>query len=206
VLSGSHRARIRATVSRKTGFAAMTQPEPERAAAVVLPHRYAMMPVGEMRPHPSNPNRGDVDAIAESIEGIGFYGVVVVHESTGHILIGEHRWTAAQTVGLGEVPAIVVDCDDDTARAIMVGDNEYAKLARWDVERLVAVLEQQRASPLGLAATGFGEARFAELVAQLHPAPPDQFPGYDDDLPTQHRCPRCGYEWSGSARPGQGAA
>ena len=182
----------------------MTEAEPRRAA--ILPHRYAMTPVGEMRPHPSNPNRGDVDAIAESIEGIGFYGVVVVHEATGHILIGEHRWSAAQTVGLGELPAIVVDCDEDTARRIMVGDNEYAKLARWDVEALVGLLTEMRASPAQLAATGFGEARFAELVAQLHPAPPDQFPGYDDDLPTQHKCPRCGYEWSGQTRPGTGAA
>jgi ParB-like chromosome segregation protein Spo0J len=170
--------------------------------AAVLPHRYAMTPVGEIRPHPENPNRGDVDAIADSIEGIGFYGVVVVHEATGNILIGSHRWAAAQTTGLAELPSIVVDCDEDTARRIMLGDNEYAKLARWDVEALVALLTNLRATDAELGATGFTDDRLAELVAQLNPAPPDHFPGYDDDLPTEHRCPRCGYEWSGSARPG----
>lgn len=176
--------------------------EPTEPTAVVLAQRYALVGLDTITPHPDNPNEGDVGAIADSIEAIGFYGAVVVQESTGRILIGEHRWAAARTAGLAELPAVVVDCDDDTARAIMVGDNEYARLAQWNVERLVAVLEAQRASPLGLAATGFNEARFAELVEQMHPAPPGAFPGYDDDLPTSYRCPSCGYEWSGQPRSG----
>lgn len=30
-------------------------------------------------------------------------------------------------------------------------------------------------------------------------AAPDQFPEFDEDIPTQHRCPKCNYEWSGKA-------
>lgn len=176
-------------------------PGPPPGPPGVLPHRYAMVAVGQVQPHPANPNVGDVDAIAESIEGVGFWGALVVHEATGNILVGSHRWAAAQTSGLGELPALVVECDEETAERIMVGDNEFAKMARWDLARLVAVLNPLAASPAGLVGTGFGEAQLAELVAAMNPAPPD-FRGYDDDLPTSYRCPSCGYEWSGQARPG----
>ena len=165
-------------------------------SAAILPHRYAMLAVDQIQPHPRNPNEGDVDGIGESIDAIGFYGVVLVHEATGNILAGSHRWAAAQDRGLAELPAIVVDCDETTARAIMTGDNEWARLGRWNVARLVALLTEQQATPLGLAASGFTDERLAELVAQMSPAPPE-FGEYGDDLPTEHKCPRCGYEWSG---------
>src|SRR5215472_2045487 len=106
----------------------------------VLPHRYAMMPVVALSPHPANPTLGDTNAIADSIEALGFYGVVLVHEATGHILAGEHRWRAATLKGLPEVPAIVVDCDDRTAEKILTGDNAYARLARWDTGKLADLL------------------------------------------------------------------
>lgn len=140
--------------------------------ARVLPHRYAMVPVAEIQPRADNPNVGDVDAIGDSIDAIGFYGVVLVHEQTGDILAGEHRWRAAQAVGLAELPAIVVDCDDETARRIMVGDNEFARLGRWDVERLIAVLGPLAATPAGLAATGFSAERFAAMVGGGQPPGP----------------------------------
>lgn len=173
--------------------------------AVVLPHRYAMMRVDQIQPHPENPNVGDVDAIAESIDEIGFYGVVLVHESTGDILAGSHRWAAAQVDGLGELPAIVIDCDADTARRIMLGDNEFARLGVWDMAKLVGLLSRVAATPRQLAATGFSAERLADLVARMTPAPPPEFPAVDDDLRTDHQCPRCGYEWSGAARPGAAA-
>lgn len=30
--------------------------------------------------------------------------------------------------------------------------------------------------------------------------PPDEFPEYGDDIDVDYRCPKCGYEWSGSAK------
>jgi len=180
----------------------MTEP----ARARVLPHRYAMVRVDEIKPHPRNPNRGDVDGIAGSIEALGFYGALIVHEPTGHILAGSHRWAAAQADGLGELPALLYDVDEDTARAIMLGDNEWSRLARWDAEQLVELLREQQATPLGLAPTGFTADRFAELARQLQPSGPGEFREYDDDLPVEHVCPRCGYGWSGDPKGRRTAA
>ena len=99
-----------------------------------------------------------------SIEGVGFYGVVLVHEATRHILAGEHRWRAAQAAGLPELPAVVIDCDEDTARAILLGDNEWARRGVWDMDRLVALLQKQQAAPAGLIGTGFTEADLARMI------------------------------------------
>lgn len=174
--------------------------EPASAGARVLPHRYAMVRVDEIKPHPRNPNRGDVDGIAGSIEALGFYGALIVHEPTGHILAGSHRWAAAQADGLAELPALLYDVDEDVARAIMLGDNEWSRLARWDAEQLVELLNEQSATRVGLAPTGFTADRFAELARQLQPERSGEFPEYGDDLPVEHVCPRCGYGWSGDPK------
>ena len=175
---------------------------PRSGGPAVIPHRYATVRVDDVRPHPRNPNRGDVDGIAESIDGVGFWGALAVHEPTGHILIGAHRWAAARSRGIAELPALLYDVDEPTAQRIMIGDNEWARLARWDMAQLVELLGELRATPEQLVATGFDDKRFAELVAQMTPEPPDQFGEYGDELRTEHKCPSCGYEWSGNPRPG----
>lgn len=171
------------------------------APPLVLPHTYALVRVDDVRPHPRNPNRGDVDAIGESIGALGFYGALAVNMPAGHILIGSHRWTAARERGLAELPALLYEVDEDTAERMMIGDNEFARMARWDMAGLVAVLRDRQASPAQLAGTGFTPDRLAEIVAKMTPAPPPEFRPYDDDLPTEHRCPACGYEWSGRPKP-----
>lgn len=168
--------------------------------AAVIPHTYSVVPVASLSPHPDNPNRGDPAGIGQSIEAVGFWGALAVHGPTGHILIGEHRWRAAVETGIEELPALVYDCDADTARAMMIGDNEWSRRARWDLAGLVAVLRELAPTPV-MPATGFGEAELAELVARLTPVPPDGFPEFGDDVPTAYQCPSCGYEWSGAAKP-----
>jgi ParB-like chromosome segregation protein Spo0J len=181
----------------------VTAAEPDAAPLVVLPHRYELVRVADVHPHPRNPNRGDVDGIGESVDALGFYGALIVNGPTGDILAGSHRWVVARERGGGdaELPALVYEVDEDTAERIMLGDNEWARRARWDMAALVDVLRDRAATPAQLTATGFTQARFAELVATMTPAPPDAFRTYDEDLPTEHRCPSCGYEWSGKAAP-----
>src|SRR5215471_21282562 len=111
---------------------ATASPKPEPAVPAIIPHRYAVVPVASVRPHPANANQGDVEAIGESLDSLGFYGVILVHEQTGHILAGEHRWRAATARGMPDLPAVIITCSEDAARRIMAGDNQYARLATWD--------------------------------------------------------------------------
>jgi hypothetical protein len=123
--------------------------------------------IDNIQPHPANPNDGDVQAIAESIRQNGFYGRIVVRDSTGKILAGEHRWRAAQEVGLSEVPIERVECDDETAMRILLADNRTAEKAEREPEPLADLLESLETTDDGLTGTGYDGGDLDELLDDL---------------------------------------
>ena len=129
----------------------------------------------DIKPHPANPNDGDVAAIAESIRQNGFYGRIVVRDSTGKILAGEHRWRAAQEVGLTEVPIERVECDDETAMRILLADNRTAEKAERDQDQLADLLEHLDTTDDRLDGTGYSGDDLDALLDDL-----DRLPGGED--------------------------
>lgn len=144
--------------------------------------------------HPRNPNRGNVEAIRQSIEAHGFYGALVAQRSTRHVLAGNHRLEAARQLGAVEVPVIWVDVTEDEALRILLADNAIAGEAQIDERALLAIL-----SEIGTGGTGFADTDLARLMARLEP-PPSMPPVDEEALPT-YCCPRCLWEWSGEPRP-----
>lgn len=94
---------------------------------------YRIIPVTQLRPHPDNPNQGDEQALADSIDENGFFGACTVwphpdEEGAFQILGGEHRWREACRRGQLELPCIVqLDIDHVTAVRILLADNEVGK-------------------------------------------------------------------------------
>ena len=90
-------------------------------------------PVGirlsEIEPNPRQPRRDfDAEALAELAESIRENGVItpLTLRKTGdtyQIIAGERRWRAARMAGLHEVPAMVLDVDEDTAYALALIEN-----------------------------------------------------------------------------------
>lgn len=145
-------------------------------------------PIGELVPHPANPNEGDVGAICESIHANGWYGAIIVQESTRYILAGHHRITAAQHSDMTSVPVILLDCDDATALRILLGDNRIAALAATNSELLAETLTQLATND-DLTGTGWDTADLDELITQLN----------QDALPVAAKtvtCPECGHQWA----------
>jgi site-specific DNA-methyltransferase (adenine-specific) len=134
--------------------------------AKVLPQEYELVPAADLRLHPENPNQGDVGAIAESIEENGFYGALLVQRSTGYVIAGNHRVKAVVAQGLGKVPVIWVDIDDDRARRILLADNKTAQMATYDEEMLGALLKDLAVSEAGLAGTGWEGDELDRLLAR----------------------------------------
>lgn len=172
-----------------------------------------------LRPHPKNPNRGDVVALRESIEVGGWWGYIIAQRSTGYILAGEHRWLAMRASGARTIPVAWVEVDDQHAERILLADNQIARRGQYDDKALLDLLE----SVASLEGTGFIEDDFLALQSQFgsddenqeetvvegdgfheqdRPSPnrPEKFKTYDDDQQEDYCCPKCGFEWSGNTR------
>jgi len=82
--------------------------------------------------------------------------------------------------------------------------NNQAIQGQWDHAALADLLGDLRdASAMeGL----FGGLRMDALLedvggmAKSALEPPEEFPEVGEDLGTEHKCPKCGYEWSGKKR------
>lgn len=154
------------------------------------------VPISSLVEHPENPRRGDVPVIEESIERNGFYGAVYAQAATRRVIVGNHRLRAARARGLDTVPVIFLDVDDETARRIMLVDNKSSDLAGYDAELLRRLLAECEGDLVG---TGYVATDLSALLAELESSSPEEFPRFDETAPTDHRCPACGYEWSGKA-------
>lgn len=128
------------------------------------------VPLDALRPHPDNPNEGDPDEIATSLQTNGFYRPIVARLD-GTILAGHHVYEAALSLGWTELDVSFVDVDETTALRILVGDNEIADLGPGaNPYRLALVLEKiiegAEDPSAALAGTGVALERMAELQAQ----------------------------------------
>ena len=143
--------------------------------------------------HPDNPRRGNVEQLRESIRLNGWWGVLVAQRSTGRILVGNHRFAAGVAESMSTFPTHWLDCDDETARRVLLADNRTSDLASWDESELAALLVDMET----LAGSAFSQH---DLERLLDAAAPDEFQTLDESLSTEHECPKCHFRWSGTSR------
>jgi len=128
------------------------------------------VPIDSVRPHPRNPNSGDIGSITTSLEQFAQYAPIVVQRSTGHIVKGNHTYLAARALGWTEIAANVMDYDDTQALAVLVGDNRHSELGTRDQDELGALLTEL-AKADALLGTGYDGDDVDALLAEL--AAPD---------------------------------
>lgn len=126
--------------------------------------RYEIVDVDRLVEFPGNPNVGDEEAIAESMDTVGWYGVVVTRELPGtdklQLLAGNHRKKVAMAKGAKQIPAVILEgVDDDMALRIMLGDNETNRRGRYDSKKLA---DRIRELP-DLKGSGFPDDYLAQL-------------------------------------------
>lgn len=125
-----------------------------------------------LKHHPKNPNKGDVEEIKKLIEHNGFYGVLIVQESTGYILIGNHRFIAGCELGIEEFPVVYLDVDEDAAMRIMLSDNRSRDIASYD-EKILAhdllslSVKQGSSQPGSIVGTGFSDFDISHLLRDI---------------------------------------
>jgi ParB-like chromosome segregation protein Spo0J len=141
-----------------------------------------------------------IEQLRASIREFGFTNPVLLRPD-GMIGAGHGRVEAAKAEKLALVPTCVVEgLTDDQWRAYVIADNRIALRAGWDEDLLREELRALTELEVDLGSLGFLEDELADLfkTAEGKDAPED-FPAFDEDIPTEHACPKCGYAWSGKA-------
>lgn len=112
-----------------------------------------------LTPHEHNSKlhpESQVAQIARSIEKFGFNDPIAVNES-GVILEGEGRWRAAKSLGLEDVPVIVISGLTERQQDLYrIGHNKIALSTGFDMDRLVESLREVTGGDAQITADDLG--------------------------------------------------
>lgn len=152
-----------------------------------------MIAVSELKPYENNPrfNEPAVEKVMNSIKEFGFK-VPIVIDTENVIVAGHTRLLAAQKLGLETVPCIVAnDLNDEQIKAFRLADNKVSELAEWDFSKL----EQELSDIQNTDMFNFGFEDFNVVDVIPKQKTKNDFDIIDDELETEHKCPKCGYCW-----------
>jgi len=162
---------------------------------------FATVDVNSIEPHPKNVRQGDIGAISQSLKAHGQYKPIVVDRRTNFILAGNHTWRAAKSLGWSQIAVGFIETkDDNDATRILLADNRTTDLASYDDAGLADLLKELIASDDGLEGTLFNDEDLNELLVDAQPLDFAEFPIIDENIKTEHKCPKCDYEWSGKQK------
>jgi ParB-like chromosome segregation protein Spo0J len=142
-----------------------------------------------------NHPHGQLAKLEKIILEDGFDVPIVVDENY-EILKGHARQKVAINAGIDEVPVIVRSgLTTVQKKRLRISDNRIAELAEWNEAFLKDELKELSELGIDLELTGFEQDEIDALLAQAD-APPD-FEEVDENIKTEHQCPKCGYWFSG---------
>ena len=120
--------------------------------------------------NPRTHSREQVAQIAASIREFGFVNPILVG-ADGEIIAGEGRLRAARTLGMREVPVIVLEhLSEVQRRALAIADNQLALNAGWDEQMLHAQLAALQDEGFNLDLLGFDDQELARQLAEQESA------------------------------------
>lgn len=105
-----------------------------------------------------------IQQIATSIQEFGFTNPILVDSADG-IIAGHGRMAAARSIGMAEVPVIVLDHLTPTQRrAYVLADNQLALNSGWDIERLQEEVMSLNLADFDLGLIGFDADQITGLL------------------------------------------
>ncbi len=134
----------------------------------------AIVPLGDLRPNPRNPNKHPDDQIrllGEIITRQGWRKPITVSKRSGLMVQGHGRLLAAQ---LEDLPSAPVEYQEYTSEADeyadLVADNRIAELSEIDNKMLVDIFAEIDTGEIPLSLTGYTEDEVENLVTALSEA------------------------------------
>ena len=160
--------------------------------------------LADLTPDPRNARRHNPRNVGMLEKALGEVGAArsIVIDEHGVVLAGNATIEAAARAGIEKVQ--VVDADGETIIAVRrtgltakqktrlaLYDNRTAELADWDADVIADLLATERELLDGL----FADDELSKLIPYTEP--PEEFKTVDENISTEHQCPKCGYQWSG---------
>jgi hypothetical protein len=161
-------------------------------------------PLDEIIEYAQNPRThpaAQIELLAQLMKEHGVDQPIVVDEH-GVIIKGHGRLMAAKLAGFESFPVVIKrGLTEAQKKAERLSDNQIALLAGWDKELLRLELGELKLVGYSLPLLGFDNQELVMFMAG-GPTAPGEFPEFDENLATEHACPKCGYRWSGDAMAG----
>jgi hypothetical protein len=177
--------------------------------------------ISSLTPDPNNARKRtplSAKVISKSLEQFGACRSIVIDENDV-IRAGNGTFEEAGQLGIEKV--LVVEADGNTIVAVKrkglsesdwkqyaIADNTASDFSTWDFDILNDLTQEVDLSEFFpdyklnelLESFGKGEG-FGNTEQQEEEneesKPPEDFKEYDEDIETEHNCPKCGYKWSG---------
>ena len=163
-----------------------------------------MTKINDLKPdHKNARKRTDRSAslIQESLERYGAARSIVIDED-GRVLAGNGTLEGAKAAGLENVRVIETDgkeliaikrtnLSEDEKVGLALADNRTSDLSDWDASMLHHLSMEHDLEPW------FKPEDLTELMDHREETAPEDFKEIDENIEIEHRCPACGYEWSG---------
>ena len=121
-----------------------------------------LVDIDSLVPLTGNARQGDIGAISESLAEFGQFRPIVANRKDNAILVGNHTWAAAKSLGWKEIGVSWVDVDNQQALQIALIDNRSADLSSYDDQILAALLTE-----VDIEGTGFGMADVDDLLKDI---------------------------------------
>ncbi len=175
--------------------------------------------IGELAPNEMNPRRISDEKLAmlrDSLKEFGDLSGFVYNRKTKRLVGGHQRQKAIPTdakitietqfakptpngtvaegfvlVGGERFRYREVNWPPKKERLAMLAANQHG--GEWETDQLANLLSEMDVA--GRLLAGFDEEETNRLLASI--TAPADFPVVDENLPIEHKCPKCGYKWSG---------
>lgn len=155
---------------------------------------------GDLAANPKNWRRhpdGQRKALDAVLGEVGIANALIARRDADGALVLIDGHLRAEQHADQEWTVLVLDVDEREADLLLASMDPLAALASTDAGMLDALLRDIE--------TGSPEIRemLADLAAReglysgAQPDAPEEFGEYGEDIETEYRCPKCGYEWSG---------
>ncbi len=156
------------------------------------------MKLSDIKPALYNPRKdlkpGDpeYDKMRRSIDEFDCVELLVWNKRTKHLVGGHQRLKILKEKGVKEFEVSVVDLDEKREKALNVVLNKIQ--GDWDFTKLADLMTELDDGEFDLELTGFDMSEIEQLL-NWTPKEEEIDEKEIDNLKTENKCPKCGYEW-----------